>query len=315
MERLEVNSIELFIGETLKLRAKAYADKDKKMIQWNTSDKAVATVKDGLVTGIGEGKAVITALAEDESEVLGGCLVTVTKRQPKRIKESARPIQEKKEVKPKEKESAQALQEKKEVVPEEKVAAQALQGKKEVVPEEKVAAQLLQEKKAVMPEKKESAQSIHEKSPDSPEEFIRIEESGCFGIYKFKKTNNRIKGVAFVELINTEKTDIIIPAAICIDGQTYPVTELAPKAFKDNQEVKSVIIGRNVKKVGREAFCDCINLKKITIKGTALKSIGKNAVKNIDKKATIKCPEEQIEKYKELFKGSTGYKKTMKIKK
>ena len=221
MERLEVNSIELFIGETLKLRAKAYADKDKKMIQWNTSDKAVATVKDGLVTGIGEGKAVITALAEDESEVLGGCLVTVTKRQPKRIKESARPIQEKKEVKPKEKESAQALQE-----------------KKEVVPEEKVAAQLLQEKKAVMPEKKESAQSIHEKSPDSPEEFIRIEESGCFGIYKFKKTNNRIKGVAFVELINTEKTDIIIPAAICIDGQTYPVTELAPKAFKDNQDRK-----------------------------------------------------------------------------
>ena len=80
MERLEVNSIELFIGETLKLRAKAYADKDKKMIQWSTSDKAVATVKDGLVTGIGEGKAVITALAEDESEVLGGCPVTVTKR-------------------------------------------------------------------------------------------------------------------------------------------------------------------------------------------------------------------------------------------
>ncbi len=290
MERLNVKSIELFIGETLKLRAKAYADKDREMIQWSTSDKAVATVKDGLVTGIGEGKAVITALAEDESEVLGGCLVTVTKRQPRRIKESAQPIQEKREVMPKEKEAAQAIQEKKVVVSEEKEEVQPAQ-------------------------EKEAVQLVHEKSPDSPEEFIRIEEPGCSGIYKFKKTDNRIKGVAFVELINNEKTEIVIPAAIYIDGQTCPVTELASKAFKDNQRLESVAIGSNVKKIGREAFSGCINLKKIIIEGTALKSIGENAIKNIDAKTTIKCPKQQIKKYKKLFKGKTGYEKTMKIKK
>ena len=264
MERLEVNSIEIFIGETLKLRAKAYAGGNEEMIQWSTSDKAVATVKDGLVTGIGEGKAVITALGEDESKVLGGCHVTVTKRRPKEIN---------------------------------------------------AAAQAIQEKKAVVPEEKEEVQSIREKSPDSPEEFIRIEEPGCSGIYKFKKTDNRIKGVAFVELINSEKTDIAIPAAICIDGQTYPVTELASKAFENNQRLESVTIGSNVKKIGREAFSGCINLKKITIESTALKSIGENAIKNIDAKTIIKCPKQQIKKYKKLFKGKTGYEKTMKIKK
>ena len=281
MERLEVNSIEIFIGETLKLRAKAYADGDEEMIQWNTSDKAVATVKDGLVTGIGEGKAVITALGEDESKVLGGCHVTVTKRRPKEIN----------------------------------AAAQAIQEKKAVVPEEKEEVQPVREKKAVVPEEKEEVQSIHEKSPDSPEEFIRIEEPGCPGIYKFKKTDNRIKGVAFVELINSEETEIAIPAAICINGQTYPVTELASKAFKDNQRLESVTVGSNVKKIGREAFSGCVNLKKIIIEGTALKSIGENAIKNIDAKTTIKCPKQQIKKYKKLFKGKTGYEKTMKIKK
>ena len=281
MERLEVNSIEIFIGETLKLRAKAYAGGNEEMIQWSTSDKAVATVKDGLVTGIGEGKAVITALGEDESKVLGGCHVTVTKRRPKEIN----------------------------------AAAQAIQEKKAVVPEEKEEVQPVQEKKAVVPEEKEEVQSIREKSPDSPEEFIRIEEPGCSGIYKFKKTDNRIKGVAFVELINSEKTDIAIPAAICIDGQTYPVTELASKAFENNQRLESVTIGSNVKKIGREAFSGCINLKKITIESTALKSIGENAIKNIDAKTIIKCPKQQIKKYKKLFKGKTGYEKTMKIKK
>lgn len=298
MERLEVNSIEIFIGETLKLRAKAYAGGDEEMIQWSTSDKAVATVKDGLVTGIGEGKAVITALGEDESKVLGGCHVTVTKRRPKEINAAA-----------------QAIQEKKAVVPEEKEAVQPVREKKAVVPEKKEEVQPVREKKAVVPEEKEEVQSIHEKSPDSPEEFIRIEEPGCSGIYKFKKTDNRIKGVAFVELINSEETEIAIPAAICIDGQTYPVTELASKAFKDNQRLESVTVGSNVKKIGREALSGCINLKKITIEGTALKSIGENAIKNIDAKTTIKCPKQQIKKYKKLFKGKTGYEKTMKIKK
>ena len=52
-----------------------------------------------------------------------------------------------------------------------------------------------------------------------------------------------------------------------------------------------------------------------TIKSTVLKSVGKNALKNIYKKATIKCPKKRLSAYKKLFKSNTGYKNTMKIKK
>lgn len=56
-------------------------------------------------------------------------------------------------------------------------------------------------------------------------------------------------------------------------------------------------------------------LSKITIKSSVLKSVGKNAIKGINKKATIKVPKKKLSKYKKLFNKKTGYKKTMKIKK
>ena len=45
------------------------------------------------------------------------------------------------------------------------------------------------------------------------------------------------------------------------------------------------------------------------------KKVGKNAIKAIYKKATIKVPKKQYKKYKKLFSKKTGFKKSMKIKK
>ena len=65
----------------------------------------------------------------------------------------------------------------------------------------------------------------------------------------------------------------------------------------------------------KNAFNNCKNLKNIVIKSTTLKSVGKNAIKGISKKAVIKAPKKQLKAYKKLFAKKTGYKKTMKIKK
>lgn len=135
------------------------------------------------------------------------------------------------------------------------------------------------------------------------------------GVYKVTKSSATSKEVTFTKPKNSKKTSITIPATIKIDGQTYKVTEIASKAFKNNKKLKSVTVGKNVKKIGKEVFSGCSKLNKVTIKSTVLKSVGKNAIKNINKKATIKCPKKQLAKYKKLFKSSTGYKKTMKIKK
>lgn len=70
-----------------------------------------------------------------------------------------------------------------------------------------------------------------------------------------------------------------------------------------------------MKKIGQNAFLNCKKLKSIEIKSSQLKSVGKNALKGINKNATIKVPKKQYKKYKKLFKSKTGYKKRMKIKK
>ena len=67
-------------------------------------------------------------------------------------------------------------------------------------------------------------------------------------------------------------------------------------------------------KIGKNAFSGCKNLNKITIKSAKLKSVGKNAIKGINSKATIKVPKKQLTTYKKLFKSKTGFKKSMKIK-
>lgn len=135
------------------------------------------------------------------------------------------------------------------------------------------------------------------------------------GVYKVTKSSSTNKEVTFTKPKSNKKTSLIIPATVKIDGQAYKVTEVEAKAFKNNKKLKSVTIGKNVKKIGKEAFSGSSKLNKITIKSTVLKSVGKNAIKGINAKATIKCPKKQLEKYKKLFKSSTGYKKSMKIKK
>ncbi len=135
------------------------------------------------------------------------------------------------------------------------------------------------------------------------------------GEFKITQSSIDSKEVTFVKAKNSKKTSVRIPATIIVNGYTYKVTTIANKAFKNNKKLKSVTIGKNVRKIGKETFCNCKELKKITIKSNVLKSVGKNAIKGIDNKATIKVPKQQLNKYKKLFKSKTGYKKTMKIKK
>lgn len=115
-----------------------------------------------------------------------------------------------------------------------------------------------------------------------------------------------------------KKTSLTVPATIKITDngvtKTYKVTSIAKNAFNKNTKLKSVTIGKNVKTIKANAFSGCSKLKTITLKSTVLKTVGKNTLKGIQKKAVIKCPKKQKAAYKKLFASKTGYKKTMKIK-
>ncbi len=128
--------------------------------------------------------------------------------------------------------------------------------------------------------------------------------------------NVKDDGTAIVKNIAKKNAkSITVSDTVKTNGKNYKVVEIGKNAFKNNKKLKSVVIGKNVTKIGANAFNGCKNLKKITIKSAKLKSVGKNAIKGINKKAVIKVPKAKIKSYKKLFKKSTGFHKTMKIKK
>lgn len=92
------------------------------------------------------------------------------------------------------------------------------------------------------------------------------------------------------------------------------LTQIGNSAFQGCSVLAKITIPSKVTKIGSMAFCNCKKLKSITVKSTVLKSVGKNAFKNIYKKATIKVPAKKLEKYKTLLKGK-GQSKTVQIKK
>lgn len=98
-------------------------------------------------------------------------------------------------------------------------------------------------------------------------------------------------GAVTVTGMKSNKSSVKIPDTVAIDGYTFKVNAIAAKAFFNKKKLKTITLGDNVT------------------------SIGKNAIKGIHKKAVIKVTSERYKAVKKMLKSSTGYKKTMKIKK
>jgi mannan endo-1,4-beta-mannosidase len=90
------------------------------------------------------------------------------------------------------------------------------------------------------------------------------------------------------------------------------VVTIGKYAFEDCAKLKSVTLGAKVTTIGTKAFKECGKLAKITIKSTALESVGKKAFSGIKSTARIKVPAGRLSAYKALLKGK-GQGKKVKI--
>ena len=83
-------------------------------------------------------------------------------------------------------------------------------------------------------------------------------------------------------------------------GLTLKITAIADGACKDNKKATSVIIGKNVKKIGKKAFYGLKKCNTLTIKSTKLtaKNVGKNAFGNMKKNIKVKLPKKKYKAYK-----------------
>ena len=69
---------------------------------------------------------------------------------------------------------------------------------------------------------------------------------------------------------------IDIPASVVIDDVTYPVTEIAPNAFKGAVFLTSITIPEGVVTINSSAFADCVNLAEPTLP-TSIRQVASSA--------------------------------------
>ena len=138
----------------------------------------------------------------------------------------------------------------------------------------------------------------------------KITDKSTGAVYKVTGKNT----VEYVKA-TSKKASRTIPSTVKLKGIKCQVTSIATKAFKGDPKIKAVVIPATVRKIGKEAFAKCKNLKKITIKTTYLssKNVGAKAFKGIYAKAKIKVPKKKKKAYQKLLKAKgIGKKVTVK---
>ena len=121
------------------------------------------------------------------------------------------------------------------------------------------------------------------------------------GNYKYKITSKSAKTITLTKKVAKKKT-VTVPSTVKISGITFKVTAIGANVWKNDKTLQSVVIGKNVKKIGAKAFYGAKNLKKMTIKTTKLSSVGSGACKGVSKKITIKVPAGKKKAYQKLMK-------------
>ena len=131
-------------------------------------------------------------------------------------------------------------------------------------------------------------------------------------VYTVTRAGRTNGEVSYTSPKNKKVTSVTIPATVKLKGITYKVTSVRAKALQNSKKLKKVVIGKNIKTIGKNAFYGCTNLKNVTIKTTKLtvKTVGSNAFSKINKKAVIKVPKSKLSAYKKLLKkkGAKGLK-------
>ena len=140
---------------------------------------------------------------------------------------------------------------------------------------------------------------------DVPKVGSVVTDDKCtYKVTKEGKADGSVVGELEVTgLKNKTLKQIKIADTVKIDGVTYKVTSVAAKAFKGNKNVTKIIIGKNVKKIGANAFANCKKLKKVIIYSKVLKKVGKKAFfRKGGKKITFKVPKAKKKAYKKMLK-------------
>lgn len=129
-------------------------------------------------------------------------------------------------------------------------------------------------------------------------------------VFKVTKSDSKNGTVTVNKLLNKKVSKVTIPETVTIDGYTFKVTAVSDNVFKKAEKLKSVVIGANVKSIGKKSFRQCKKLAAITFKGTKAPKIGKNAFQSVKAKVKVTVPKKmkkaQLKKLKKALKKAAG---------
>lgn len=158
--------------------------------------------------------------------------------------------------------------------------------------------------------------------------YVKEEERACFTIRLKKAESNLVvsNGIKYeldfknltakvVGVSSESIKEATIPGFLLFNGEKYAVTAISDRAFSGMKKLEDVYIGKSVKSIGEKAFYGCKKLKTIQIESSLLTSgnVGKNAFKDIYKKATVKCPSKKLKSYRTILR-QAGAEKTVSFK-
>ncbi len=127
------------------------------------------------------------------------------------------------------------------------------------------------------------------------------------------KLDNKKKTAVYTGMGFTKCTALKIPDTIKVQDKVYKVVGIAAKACAGKSLLTSLSVGKNVKEIGAGAFNGCSNMKKITLKGTALTKVGADAFTGVKDSVKVTCPKAKLTKYTRLLK-KAGLPKTAEFK-
>lgn len=125
--------------------------------------------------------------------------------------------------------------------------------------------------------------------PD-PSVSLKNGDTAVFNKMLYKVVNAKKKTAVLVKNQNKKAKKVSIPDAVKINGTVCKVTQISANAFKNCRTLKSVIIGKNIRTIGKKAFYGCSKLGKITFKSTKVTKIKNQAFKKTNAKMKAYAP-------------------------
>lgn len=142
---------------------------------------------------------------------------------------------------------------------------------------------------------------------------IKVGTTKTIGNLVYKVTSTTNTTVSVSGIAKKSLTSVSIPKTVSISGKSYKVTEIASNAFKSSK-LKTVTVGANVKKIGKNAFSGSKSL--VTVKGcSSVTSIESKAFYNCPKLTTIGSKSKTITLSKIKTIGDSAFQKDKAIKK